>query len=132
MGIDAEIYGVGDITDARLHEVEQFFLRRGPEGFAILGEDGHFLNRRRDPRIITLDTLSRWYGPGYERGSWPDIALALETFRRAAPELTIYYEDDTTCEFDQQFKYTPELAAEMWDHYFGPHGDAYHDRWRNQ
>lgn len=133
MGIDAEIYGVGDITDARLREAEEFFIHRGPNGFARSDETGHFLYRRdANPQVIQLQTMSRWYGPGYERGWWPDIALALETFRRAAPELTIYYEDDTTCEYDRQIEYTPRLASQMWDHYFSPLGDAYYERWKDR
>ena len=73
------------------------------------------------PRV-NVCTMSRYYGPGYERGPWPDIYGAIRTLQAAFPEAKVFYGGDTS---DDGIECTGEYLAEIWEHFLGPHGNDY-------
>ena len=100
---------------------------------AALGDDGHGYPALRrwgidgNMRLLSISTLDRYYGPGYERGDWPTIAGTIATLRQFGP--TWYYSDvDKGPEDRPQPAWTDQDGWEMWQHYLGPDGDAYHAR----
>jgi hypothetical protein len=89
MGVDACIY-IKSKTDApRLEEPL-------PEGFTIQ-TDG------LGPPTSTHEvyTLSRYYGPGYERGPWPTLCAVLMTLMNSPDIESVWYFGDYSCEDDQ-------------------------------
>ena len=120
MGLDANIYAVGNISDDDLERAEGFLRERGvSEGLSrpTYNEDGR----------VTVDTLIRYYGPGYERGHWPEIFEMIVTLRAALPDAVVHYGSDSD-------DYAPvaddELLASLWAHWFGPEWDGYRTRMR--
>lgn len=74
---------------------------------------------------LELSCMTRYYGPDYERGSWPEIFAALVCLTAMYPGSTIRYGGDSS-PVEELEKVTPDFLDEMWRHYLGPDGDAYH------
>lgn len=136
MGVDVVLYGVGQISDERLTEANAYLKSRVDPGF-IWDDDGEGALVRSTgsswlacgdarPDLIEFRTLYRYYGPGYERGSWPDIFAAIVAFKYACPELTVYYESDSGDFYECSTPATDEYLDELWKHYLGPDGVAYY------
>lgn len=146
MGVDVNLYAVGPVTDEELEAANEFFRLRVYPLDTYEQEIGYG-GLIREPAIpdndpfadrfggvppwqeerIEWQTLSRYYGPGYERGDWPYIHNAVVCLRAALPQCTVYYGGDTT---DFGIEATDELLAEYWAHWLGPEGRAYFDRMR--
>jgi hypothetical protein len=61
---------------------------------------------------LTVSTLWRYYGPGYERGPWPTIHATIEFLERNG--FTVYYGGDSGGA-EELVKITPEYKNELWD-----------------
>lgn len=129
MGVDVNLYAIGEVTDEQLAEAEKLVTSRGLD---VGWEGSPALERAKyyDDDRIELNTLSRYYGPDYERGSWPSIFAMIRVLQAALPQCSIYYGGDTT---DDGEEVTPEMLEGIWRHWLGPDGDGYHNRrsgWR--
>lgn len=126
MGVDVNMYVLGTATDEELAEAEKYMEAR-VGGMAWGHPETRPLLRRADyPDLrIELDTGSRYYGPGYERGHWPTIAAAILCMRVAFGGRDVYYGGDTT---DDGLLADDNLLTAYWLHFLGPDGDSYHDR----
>lgn len=126
MGVDVNLYATGAVTDEDAKRVNALLLNRCERfvddwrgtGVVFGPDNGRYGEVRWD-----VSTMSRYYGPYYERGYWPDIAAAIELLRRALPECTIHYGGDSD---DECPVVTDDYLSGMWDHWAGPHGDDYH------
>lgn len=127
MGIDVNLYAVAHPSPVQLAAAEEFFNARSNLGDAWKGQkvlsvnDAEWFDRPR----VEVATLARYYGPGYERGYWPDIYGAIRVLQAAFPEAKVYYGGDSS---DDGEECTDEFLAEIWEHFLGPHGDDYRER----
>lgn len=113
MGVDVNLYAVGDVTDERLSEAKAYMAERFP---APEGSDWPHLDRpewEEDGRI-GWGCFDRYYGPGYERGDWPRIYAMIRALKAALPECTIHYGGDTD---DESPEATDDYLAEIWAHW---------------
>lgn len=120
MGVDVNLYAVGDVTDEELAAAEVLFAERSE----LDHWNGSFLARATldDQPRIERQTLSRYYDIGYERGPWPNIYADILLMRTAFPRCTIHYGGDST---DDCPEATDDSLADIWTHYLGPHGQDY-------
>lgn len=128
MGIDVNLYAVGEVSDEQLAVAEEYMTARVPAMAWDVGNDEHRVLLKRteypEPDRIEVNTGMRYYGPGYERGDWPTIAGAILCLRAALPlGCRVFYGGDTT---DDGPEATDELLAEYGLHWLGPDGDSYH------
>lgn len=127
MGIDVNLYAVGEVTDEELAEAEAYMQAR-ISGIAWRdGGDATILVRSKyaDDGRIEVNTGHRYYGPGYERGPWHTISAAILCLRVALPNCQVFYGGDSS---DDGLLADDDLLTEYWLHFLGPDGDAYHDR----
>lgn len=82
-----------------------------------------------DLDLLELNCLTRYYGPGYERGPWGAIYAALRCLTAIYPGKKIRYGGDSSA-IEYLDEATPELLEAIWAHYLGPEGDGYHRRIR--
>lgn len=114
MGLDAVIYVTGPVSAAEFSAAEAFLIERDyslqrwwdDEG----AEDG-----------AAIDTSDRYYGTGYERGSWPYLYGAIQALRGAFPGREVFYGADAR----PGELASDELCAALWEHWRGPDGRAY-------
>ena len=66
------------------------------------------------PSVLQVELSSPYYGPGYERGSWPEIAAVLEFLRRRLPGGRVWYGNDGG---DWVREVTIESLDALWDHW---------------
>ena len=124
MGVDVNLYAEGVVTDQELAEAEKYMEARCSYMRWRDDQDTGLLERSRfEPNRIEVSTGVRYYGPGYERGSWPQIYGAIAALRAALPNCKVFYGGDTT---DDGIEATDEYLASIWRHWLGPHGDDYH------
>lgn len=125
MGVDAVIYAKGKITDDELEAANEFAIPR----FAQLGHGiqlgGTLLVRDLyDADTITVYTLDRYYGPGYERGTWPVLYAELVIVRAALPGCSVYYEADHGV--GETEPVDPDFLERMWNYYLSEDWDNYY------
>lgn len=136
------LYAVGDVTDEQLAEANAYLQARGVDG---LGDEPP-LRRCRDGgaadwgawlghSVPTPQPAVEWYwspryyGPGYERGYWPDIHNAIVCLRAALPHCTVHYGSDTQdAEEGAVPPVTDQLLRDLWAHWLSPDGRGYHER----
>lgn len=125
MGIDVNLYAIGDVTDPRLAEANAFMRSRDIVGdYSDIGDSDPLVRSKyADDGRVEWQTWHRYYGPGYERGPWAAIHNAIVCMRAALPECTIHYGGDVEPDAPEV---TDEMLAGTWAHYLGPNGDAYH------
>lgn len=121
MGIDAVIKAVGPVTDDQLAEANARvteWIRHG-----LWAEPGNTALERYAWEDDTIEVTSWWryYGPGYERGPWPDIYRCIRAVQAWLPQCRVYYGGDSSDHVDEV---TDEFLREMWAHYSGPDSDA--------
>jgi hypothetical protein len=68
--------------------------------------------------IVSVHLSTAYYGKGYERGYWPDIAATLEFLRRRVPLARVWYGHDSDGEV---WEVTREFLDGIWD-YWAAHG----------
>lgn len=97
MGLDVNLYAVGTPTHDQLAAADRLVRERstiagwdGRDGAALVFDATTF----DEPRV-ELQTLSRYFGPGYPRGNWPAIEEAIEAMRAAFPRWRLYYGSDS-------------------------------------
>jgi hypothetical protein len=117
MGLDANIYAVGNISDAALERGREFLRERGIE--EALTRSTYYEDER-----VEVHTLDRYYGPGYERGHWPRIFEMIVTLRAAFPDATVHYGSDSD---DYAPEVDDERLASLWAHWFGPDWNSYRE-----
>lgn len=116
MGIDAQIYLKAD-NDAPEFEWPL------PNGYTLQPADPE-----RAPTGATHEvyTLSRYYGPGYERGPWPDLCAVLMLLHACPSVQTVWYGGDNT---DDAPECPPtrvqELAAHFMTYGCRPYRDGF-------
>jgi hypothetical protein len=122
MGLDAviEIRGIKNAAtlsdlNARIESV-LFQNKRVAYGnyFMFAGND-----------VAIFQTVWRYWGPGYERGPWFDIAGVLMTAMEMTKLETRYGSDSD----DEPAIMTPERLAEYWAHFVGPNGNDYRGKY---
>lgn len=125
MGVDVNLYAEANPTDAELERAEAFFTARSWFGdtwdgtsTVLVRDDSVWLE---SPRVV-VQTMARYYGPGYERGDWPAIYGAIRVLQATFPDAKVFYGGDST---DDGIEADSEYLAEIWAHLLGPDGDAY-------
>jgi hypothetical protein len=123
MGIDVNLYAEGHVTDEQLEEASAYMLARCSIADTFSGQFS--VLERNDsydrPRVV-LSTMSRYYGPAYERGDWPSIYGAIRLMQKALHPLPVFYGGDSSEDGEEC---TQEFLHAMWSHFLGPHGDDY-------
>jgi hypothetical protein len=115
MGIDAEIYAKGDLTRADV------WFELETTSHKDFGLDNGWWND-----TVFVDTIERWYGPGYERGYWPTIYKMIRQMQAMYPKAIVYYRSDNLAHDKPGMECTAENLEQLWQHYLGPNGDDYH------
>lgn len=120
MGVDVNLYAEGAVSDAELAAANAYLDER------LYGRDTyyeHWLARSEYGHDrIEFCTLSRYYGPSYERGDWPTIYGYILAMRAALPNCVVRYGGDTDPDAPEA---DDEYLAEIWEHFLGPHGADY-------
>lgn len=75
--------------------------------------------------VIEAHLLTPYYGPGYERGGWPEIAAVLEFLRRRIPKARVWYGADAG---DLVEEIVDETMKKMWDYWAIHGGRPYHSQ----
>ena len=131
MGIDAQIYAVGTATDADVAYAEEYMrLRVGSligypnddKPLLYVGKEMSRMDFVTDVPVVGINTMQRYYGPGYERGCWPIVYAGIRALGVALPELPIWYGGDYDAPHQ---RVTQELLDEIWIHWLSPKGDHY-------
>lgn len=115
MGIDCNLYAIGDVSDERLSASSLAFADRF--------EEGGLTRDHENPRRVNAPGMSRYYRPGYERGPWPWIYAQIRFMFEAFPDCYIHYGGDTDWESQQV---TVEDIDAIWAHWMSPEWDDYH------
>lgn len=123
MGIDINVWVEGDVTD------EEYQQGLAEFEFRI---DGHTLTREGwTPGRVELDKEASWtryWGPHYERGPWPEIAGWLEALRAAFPNHVIRYGGDNDEEYGEEVD--DDMMRRYWAHWRSPAAHNYRDAFK--
>jgi len=127
MGVDVVIKAVGHVTDEQLAEVNARMVEWITDGL-YLEDDCEALNRDEyEPDTLEVSTWWRYYGPGHERGPWPQIYRCIRAVQAWLPQCRVYYGSDAS---DEVTEVTDDYLASIWAHYNGSEGDRYHAYFR--
>ncbi len=74
--------------------------------------------------VLQVRLMGAYYGPGYERGWWPEIAAVLEFLRRQLPNSQVWYGRD---DGDWVREVTAESLDALWDHWAKHGGRPYYE-----
>jgi hypothetical protein len=112
MGVDVElkVRTFEPLTDDELAEVDAAFI----EQFGLeFEDDDHRISRDKyEGDGCIIDSLDRYYGPGYERGQWPRIrAMGDWLAVRFGETAEVRYGGDSAYEWDHLTPW-PEARAE--------------------
>ena len=131
MGLDAVIYVETPLTQEELDHANKYLKDRlGDIGFLcsrdsrgnpltpLQDESWHGRNGR-----YSISTMMRYYGPGYERGSWPLIYAAIRVLQYALPSHKVFYGDDSD---RSGMECTQEFLESLWKHFSSDHWDDCH------
>lgn len=75
--------------------------------------------------VLQVKLETAYYGPGYERGYWPEIAAVLESLRRRLPAARVWYGRD---DGDWVREVTAESLDALWGHWADHGGRPYYGR----
>lgn len=115
MGLDVNLYAEGVVTDEELAAATMFFEDRDVRGRPV--RSSYWPNRIE----IDMDG-TRYYGPHYERGPWPEIATTILVTVAAFPQCTVHYGSDDE---DEPPSVDQDALDEIWAHWLGPHWNDY-------
>jgi hypothetical protein len=122
MGIDADFYLKGKWTDSQKTDFEESAKERGFwDEYTDLKDYGDHLNYR---------SLSRYYGPGYERGYWPYIRATFMLLKHHFPDAVLLYGGDSDIEDCEEV--TDEFVAKMDAYWLSENGQNYRKYWKAQ
>lgn len=76
------------------HEIKA--LESADPSAAVYGQDGPPMIANPGEQFINVHLWTRYYGKGYERGSWPTIRGVAEYLEHAFPGATVYYGGDSS------------------------------------
>jgi hypothetical protein len=134
MPVDAYIFATGDksVEEQSIRDLSSDLAEAiGPDRFVDFDGAGvvHQVPRGeynilpddlpRAPCVLEVRLASPYYGPGYERGSWPEIAAVLEFLRRRLPGAQVWYGPD---DGDWVREVTADSLDALWSHW-AQHGD---------
>jgi len=128
MGLDALITSSGTLTPEKLLE----YRRR--VGYKMDGRTHHdgseVVHLEQRGGLVEAYTLERYYGPGYERGNWPQIYGRIMAMRAIFGNVD--YRSDTAYpeEVSDLQEFTDMDAEDMWRHWMSPNWDDYFERKR--
>jgi hypothetical protein len=77
--------------------------------------------------VLSVRLCTPYYGQGYERGFWPEIAATLEFLRHRLPAARVWYGPDGT---DQVEQVSSEFLDRLWDYWSRYGGRPYYEKWR--
>jgi hypothetical protein len=127
MGVDAIIYVEGVAMPEQLSRANEMMLEICPEDWWTRpAHDGGppvipvAVDKWEEERI-SVNTLYRYYGPGYERGNWSHLYTMIRIMG-AVFERPVFYGGDTS---DYGEECTPEMLEELWQWQLGPHYNDY-------
>lgn len=123
MGLDVNLYVEANPTPEELAKAEAFFIARSRIGYVWSKDDPGVLvlSNDDDPPRVWVQTLHRFYGPYYERGDWPAIYGAIRALQLAFPGAKVFYGSDGHNDGEEC---TPEMLAEIWEHWSGEEGES--------
>jgi hypothetical protein len=130
MGVDAVVWShVEEPVAAQIEELRERLEQVDGRCAEFIHRESYFIIPGRfsdwsGPMGMHWKCPYRYWAPGYERGSWPPIAGAIEAFRAVFGH--VYYHGDHV-EYAREF--TLADAAEYWEHWRSPQWDAYHRNW---
>ena len=75
--------------------------------------------------ILRIYLSTPYYGPGYERGAWPEIVSVLEFLIRRLPTAQIWYGPDSGDLVDEV---TPQMLDQLWQHWAEHGGRPYYSK----
>ena len=73
--------------------------------------------------LIEAHPITAYYGPGYERGYWPELATIIEFLRRRVPDSRVWYGEDCSGKVSET---TEQWMSNMWDYWAANGGRPYH------
>lgn len=73
---------------------------------------------------LEITGLARYYGPGYERGHWPNLYAAIRAVRALFPGHRVTYGGDGSQPWENPDA-TDEYLAAIWGHWLSEEGDDY-------
>ena len=82
-------------------------------------------NLPRAACVLQVRLDGAYYGPGYERGYWPEVAAILEFLRRRLPAAWVWYGPD---DGDWVREVTPSALDSLWAHWAAHGGRPYYRR----
>src|SRR3954470_2364869 len=110
MGLDVNLYVGGTVTDEEFERGKDAFTDR-----VVAGCEGDDIELVRGwENRVELSTYARYWGPGYERGSWPWIHTWIRALRAAFPGKPIHYGSDSD---DDAPEVSDAMLAEYWAHW---------------
>lgn len=115
MGIDVNLYAVGEVSDEQFEAAGVYVKER------VQFDQWSTFDRNYDGHV-ELWTGHRYYGPGYERGPWPQIYAEIRAMQAALPWCAVYYGGDCS---DEGEKVTPEMLDKLWAHWLSAAGNNY-------
>ena len=126
MGLNAEIWVLGEHPVEQVEKAEALFANRLP---------GFLLNNRIDVNpygdsMLNLGGLGRYYGPGYERGNWPEIYAAIRLAQYCFPDSVVIYTPDSEIPDPDDEATSADELADIWRHWLGENGHAYYENYR--
>lgn len=95
--------------------------RHALEIIDVYSQDGPDILPEIGEQFIEAHLSDRYYGPGYERGDWPNIFAVFMWLKANIPECFVWYGGDSSGVEAEEM--TPEFLNRMWQHYVS-HGHA--------
>ena len=123
MGVDVMLFARGIVSDAELLAAKKFISSRVHlDDYTT--KEGVLTRSDYLPDLVVYHSLDRYYGPGYERGWWPEIYNVIVVMRSALPNCTIHYGSDSD-DYQDIEETTEEDLDQMWDYWLSPDGLNY-------
>ncbi|MEO5803663.1 MAG: hypothetical protein ABIR24_09035 [Verrucomicrobiota bacterium] len=103
------------------HDRLCIWREKGKHGIVLQHKSEYHLlpdNLPKTESILEVDLSTPYYGPGYQRGYWPEIAATIEFLRHRLPTAKIWYGEDCSSDVHEM---TPETTNELW-HFWALNG----------
>jgi hypothetical protein len=76
-------------------ELEDYGLSKEFAGKVVWTQDGDEIVAGSDEQFIKVNLMGRYYGKGYERGSWPDLRACIFWLSTRLPNGEVWYGGDS-------------------------------------
>lgn len=97
------------------------------DGRVIWTQDGEPIVAEPGEQFLNVHLMGRYYGPGYERGTWPILRAIIEWLRRRFPGGEVWYGGDSSGICAELM--TDERLRRLDDHFYA-HGRRPYVRYR--